>query len=957
MQKEKPLLLIVLKLLFIIPLLILGICILFIPELFETLNLDNEFNDFCQTNHNNSENLDYLVCDNKFKKEKIIILYIDSLPFDSLNYFHNLKKYKFTNFYRVKGIEYKQSGALFETILTGKFSRNYIASIPIKSDNLQKQLYYSNYSIVYRIRDFPLYTLFNKSYIKNLEKYDGEGTPLSSFCKINFEPFEAFKAETLKNDIDESRMFFKKGITKEVFYEKANKKLKHEFEKLAHNFDKCFSERNFDSIIFYTDILDQLIHISHRSDPVIIFSIYFIENFVKELIKWINEKHGEYALAFASDHGGQLYYGEDTLCNHGCNSLGNEGVFFVYTKELGEHYEKYKTQSKNENVPIVSLHDCPCTFIQVLKNVNLPLETTCTPRYIGNDKLLMFTSVKSKEIQLKKYLEKLIKKYPVLKNQYEKKYNPKFNNNKYVSYFKNKDSIYQAEPKFYDEYMNYLTGIQDDLFNDVVKSGHNFLYYLILHSIFIIFIIILLYFVRALILLTREKILKDMKKTGESKNPFLSKLIPYTYVLIGILLIEPFMCLIYNNSLRISHYIRISVFLKFIFILVLVFYVTYSHNVKRNNYKLLIFNIAFIIVLNLISSKIELFSNLDKNTYTQPKTDFYKIFISYPLFLIYTCLELYSARKYYITKKYKIRYIHALIPYLIILFCYMLKFDLGVKIKNYVGNTPDRVILLGNTYIMIFILLLFIKPFIEKDKFNFIAISSEQINIKFFLFVMTSFIAVELERIIMIALFNFVLFYLCYMFKREKDLFIKIIYIFLITLYPQIIFISNQGTYSMNTAIKITIKGPSHWADDRPIIMGIIFVTHKFRFDILAVGYLFNLTKITKKKIMNYYSELVRIINSIQLFGILICFLYFIKKERANNYIQILYLCATHVIPLIIFDIVIIINYIVYKIILKHTSSDEYEKLEKLDKEASGFKTLTLKRFKKKLIFINNKLN
>ena len=70
--------------------------------------------------------------------------------------------------------------------------------------------------------------------------------------------------------------------------------------------------------------------------------------------------------------------------------------------------------------------------MQAIKNTNLPLESTCTPRYIGNDKLLMFTSVKSKEIQLKKYLEKLIKKYPKFKNQYEKKYNPKLENNNFI---------------------------------------------------------------------------------------------------------------------------------------------------------------------------------------------------------------------------------------------------------------------------------------------------------------------------------------------------------------------------------------------------------------------------------------------------------------------------------------------------------------------------------------------
>jgi hypothetical protein len=367
----------------------------------------------------------------------------------------------------------------------------------------------------------------------------------------------------------------------------------------------------------------------------------------------------------------------------------------------------------------------------------------------------------------------------------------------------------------------------------------------------------------------------------------------------------------------------------------LVIFSIYINRLKKNNYKLLIFNFIFIIGLSLISTKIEIFSKLDEYINTQRKSDFYKVFISYPLFIIYTCLELYSVRKYYITKKYKIKYIYILIPYIIILSYYIYSYDVHVKIKNYIGNTPARVILLSKTYIMIFILLLFIKPFIKKENDYMANISSEQINLKFFLFVMISFICVELERILMIALFNIILLYLCYMFKKEKDLFIKMIYIILIAFYPQIFFIANQGTYSMNTAIKVTVKCPAHWPDDRPILMGIIFVVHKFRFDIMTVGYLFYLMKITKKKIMNYFSEFIRLINIIQLFVILICFLYFIKKERENNYIQILYLSTTHVIPIILFDFAYLLNYLINKImsISFNTNMSEYEVLERLDKE------------------------
>ena len=938
MAKGQQILLVVIKLIIVIAIQMIGIAVLLIPDLFKSITLDYEVNDFCQTyQQNNPENnLDYLVCDNKFKKKKIILLLIDSLPFDVLYDFQKLKEIKMTNLFRGEGLEYKQSGALFETILTGKFSRNYLATIPMKMDNIQKQFYYANLTIFSRIRHFPFYTLFNRSYIDVIEKHDGEFLPMLSFCPIDISYYSFFRDEIMENYADESGMFLKEGITQEILYEKANEKLKKEFSKIRQNFNKCFRDRNFKSIIFYTDTLDHIIHTSHRRSPRAIFSIYFLEQYVKELINWINEEHGEYALALASDHGGQLYFGEDTLCNHGCNGKGNEAVFFVYTKELGENYEKYKTKFENEESPIVSMNDIACTFIQSVKNANLPLESTCKPRYIGNDSLLMFVSVKSKEIQLKQYLQKLVKKYPELKNQYERKYNKKLNDNKFVSFFKNEDSIYEADKKLYDEYMNYLIKIQDELFSDVIKSGHNTKYYLILYLTLAFFIIGFLYFIRKLILLTREKVFKEMKKEGENRNPFLSKIVTYTYIIVGILLIEPLMSLIYNNSINISYYIRISIFIKFFLVLFLVIIVTFLNNVKKDSYKRLIFNFVFILILNLVATKIELFSSLDKYISTQPRSDFSKIYFSYPLFIVYLFLEFYSDRNYYLSKKYKIRYIYILIPYIIILSYLMFNFDIDVTIKNDTGNSPEKIKLLKKIYIMTFLLLLFIKPFFQKEIYNSNKfVSSDIINLKIFLFIMISFIGVELERILIILFFNIIMLYLCHYFKKEKDIFIKIIYAFLIVCYPQIQFIANQGTYTMDTGIKVTIKCPSRWADDRPILMGFIFVLDKYRYDIMAVGYIFFVIKITNKNIMNYYTKLAILLQTIQLFGILIVFLYFVKVEREGNYVQILYLIATHVTPIVIFDIAFLVNYIIYTVIKKLSKDDspieEYEEIKQLN--------------------------
>ena len=294
-NKCKIILLISIKLIIIIIIQLLGVGILLKEDLLKSINLDYEQNDFCQTIKNVSENnLDYYVCNNKFKKNKVIFLLIDSLPFDSLHDFLNLKEMKMPNLFRGEGIEYKQSGALFETILTGKFSRNYLASNEMKMDNLQKQFNNANMDIFYHIKDFPLYGLLNKTLIdKNkIDKNIGEMIPLLTFCQINIAPFLSFRKEVLENYFDDSGLYFKEGLNQEILYQRANEKLRPEFEKIRKNFNYCFSKMNFSSYVFFTDTMDHINHISHRSSPLSLYAIFVIENFVKELINWINEEHG-----------------------------------------------------------------------------------------------------------------------------------------------------------------------------------------------------------------------------------------------------------------------------------------------------------------------------------------------------------------------------------------------------------------------------------------------------------------------------------------------------------------------------------------------------------------------------------------------------------------------------------------------------------------------------------------
>ena len=155
---EKRWIFIFLEILFNLLIIFIGVNLALNVDLTKSINLKGETNDFCQT-LNKSETkgpLDYLACDNKFKKDKIILLLIDSLPFDELRILTDGEKSRITNFFRGKGVDYKQSGALFETILIGKFSRNYAAT-NMGYDSIARQFKNANMNVFYKLRTFPMY--------------------------------------------------------------------------------------------------------------------------------------------------------------------------------------------------------------------------------------------------------------------------------------------------------------------------------------------------------------------------------------------------------------------------------------------------------------------------------------------------------------------------------------------------------------------------------------------------------------------------------------------------------------------------------------------------------------------------------------------------------------------------------------------------------------------------------
>ena len=112
----------------------------------------------------------------------------------------------------------------------------------------------------------------------------------------------------------------------------------------------------------------------------------------------------------------------------------------------------------------------------------------------------------------------------------------------------------------------------------------------------------------------------------------------------------------------------------------------------------------------------------------------------------------------------------------------------------------------------------------------------------------------------MLLFFNFILFYLCECFKKEKDIFLKLVYLIIISCYPQLFYIGNQGTYTMDLSIKVEIKVPAKYGDDLPIVSGIVFALHKLKYYIISSTYVFSLYKRTKTKSMNFYTEFATLI-------------------------------------------------------------------------------------------------
>ena len=269
---------------------------------------------------------------------------------------------------------YRQSGALHEMYLTGKFSNNFVGD-PIQIDNILFQMNQANHKLQFFGSPYPLAYLaglppnslyFNQSNIA-IEEY-----PFEIICPTYKETLYNGVHLTLPLELlDENQ--------REMLYTYLDEKI----GEFPTNISDCLREKNLFpadtelNLIYYTAMIDNHNHAFSKENANAIKVTYGVEKFILKMMKWIDE-NPEYALIFSSDHGGQDFFGEDSYCNHGCLKEGNQGIFFSYVKEF---QEMTIIQEKDE----IDIFDIAPTISQLIEDVNIPIFAKGEPAILGND--------------------------------------------------------------------------------------------------------------------------------------------------------------------------------------------------------------------------------------------------------------------------------------------------------------------------------------------------------------------------------------------------------------------------------------------------------------------------------------------------------------------------------------------------------------------------------------------
>ena len=828
---------------------ILSIIFILASDLFKGFSMDGFHNNFCK------ENSDNIICDNKYKKKKFFYCLLDGVAYDQLYELRKKDKYNITRIFRGVTSDYKQSAVNFQIIMSGKINRNFIGA-SIKEDNLFYNFFHKGMKFTFRGIKLVIYGLVGRFF----EKYKITPTEINSMdtmCDFGID-IEDNYVKNLINKISDKSGYLKKEYDKEYLYQKLDEHFSKELNIINERGDndfmtKCLKDKfrytGEENIIYYGNKIDHINHNFDKNHIRVLIQMYLTEKILIRSINWCWD-HPEYAFFYASDHGGQNFYGEDNVMNHGYNSLGNEAVFFGWTKELAENYEKLKLKDK-----IVSLFDFSTLIPQIIEGSSIPLESLGIPHPFANDKLFYITSIKSKAQQLLKYIELFLGKYPKNEKILEK-YNNIINN-----IYKSNDEILLKKE---EDFMKELKNLQNEIDDAIIRNNKNILFEIAFYIIFMALSLIIIYDIY---------ILKNIIKYNNYF--FIFVVIFGLYYAILCILLYP--SKIVYNKLYIS-----TIYQYYIFTFVFLCYLIFNYQkIKGNNIRL---SILFMIVLFNISTfsilfyKYEIFTKMKRLFTNEIIAKLCDYFIFYPLFGFYLTREIFKLEGFYFDKNYKYSAKKYLFINGILMFIFMILFEIFVP-TNFEFHSIYS--LLSNNLVLVFLFIFFISCFLKyysKNDNRSYKLGEKSIIdgfplLKLFLMIYQFYLSDEAERTLLLFIVIPILEFMTSKFLREEKMWKLIVLVFLMGL-GEIFYLITQRYYSFDISIKVSSRTWGIAAEDTPLYTGILMGTHKLRYLMLLQGYLFYLSRFYKnsKEFFTQTSFMIRIVPYMQLIGKIIYF-------------------------------------------------------------------------------------
>ena len=862
---------------FLLVFLIMGFQSFLHPEKLLNYDLNSISNDYCKKYNLSMNEIEKTACENKYKKSKIIYLQFDGISNDQLHEIINFDKHKIAHFKTVKLTGYKKSPRCHEMHFTGHFSRN-IHHFPVKKDNILLQMKNIGMNVFYSGENKPLFYIFSQQNVFDSFKIFNKSQikfPFFEICSnLNVSLFRS-------KELNENLMKFsdKIGKIKSEFLIKNDSFVVYdEIEKFINkdsmnvlNCDEFMKILHENKSLFYYYSADEINHDYFKYHWLNYESLFIIENMLVKFIEFV-DNNPEYILVSSSDHGGQTFYGEDNYMNHGSDEFTNYPFHFFYTKELKENYNEWKKGIQN-----ITVEKIAPTLAQLITGINIPLEATDFPLTIGNDKIFRMAACKSKEFQLRSFMEKYTEKYKKYKNIFNDIIN-KLNNSDFVT---NEDQNKFDDENYKEKYFDFLQEIQNEILITVYNVHKESFFGFFLKMVFCFFLYFIFYNTSNL-----------YKKLYEKKD-FSFFNIFFILMIFFFLNFDNFF-LIFNNEKihkiliksRIENYIIISLFLLIIIIKEKIFF--------KEKLFLYFIHLIIIIIFSFFTKKFDFFIKMKIFFNYPPFNKIIDLIINVPISFLLTNFMISNFKSYYFkNKKNNIYFLFAILN----LFFHVFVFIYDLNSHNFLKERTNFIFyfVIFPILLIIFVcFVLFCFPYYLKLNNAFIN-ENEVLFKKEFLFPLLKivyyyyhfYISDMNEKFFLVIFIIPFLEFSVYLYNKNEEKInkYKILYILMIILHNDLSFILFQKFYSYDVTLKETLNKTIGLKLEKtfPKIGGIIIASHIMKYYLLLSFYLISLFKLEFNKFINNDTNIIFVLLKIQLCSVLATLFVLINKKGVKN--------------------------------------------------------------------------